>query len=198
MKDSDLTSEQIAAIKKAFDNTLTDSVWQESNFLRAMKKRLEHIREEFLLEVGDKDKDRIETSSNLANRVALRAGQQEIFISLYTSNGGQLTAWEKIIVNLPRQLISRPVYAGEKEVIDRIKSKANPENEAYICAYIDKSDIKDLPEDKIPHDRLNKPLLTIKDKALSLENITRFVHSTGTYQYVDGRLELHSRETDTG
>ena len=46
--------------------------------------------------------------------------------------------------------------------------------------------------DKTPVDKLGKPLLTLKDKSLSLDNINRFVHITGTYQYGQGRLVKNS------
>ncbi|WP_367606367.1 Dot/Icm secretion system protein IcmQ [Legionella sp. W05-934-2] len=188
MKEDKLTRDQIQSIRNAFDKALNEGPWQETNFLRAMGKQLEKIRDNFLVEVGEKSSDAAETSSNLANRVALRSGQQEIYISLYSSSGNQLSSWEKVIANLPRQLISRPIYEDEERVRSRIKSKSMPVNEAYVCAYIDKDDIKILPKDKIPHDKLNHPLLTVKDRAITLDDITRFVHLSGTYQYREGRL----------
>lgn len=192
MKDDNLDSEQIKAIREAFDKAINSGPWKESNFLRAMGKRLEKIRDNFLFEVGENLPGSVETSSNLANRVALRSGQQEVYISLYCSNGGQISAWEKVIANLPRQLVSRPIYADEEQIRKRIKSKSTPANEAYVCAYVCKDDIKELPKDKIPHDKLDHPLLTLKDRAISLDDITRFVHMSVTYQYVEGRLVKNS------
>ncbi len=188
MKEENLTPEQIQAIREAFDHAIKDGPWQESNFLRTMGKRLENIRDDFLFEVGQKSGESADSPSSLDNREELKSGHQEVFISLYNSSGDQISAWERVIANLPRQLISRPIYADEQNITALIKSKGTPKNEAYVCAYINKEYIKDVPEDKIPHDRLNHPLLTVKDRALSLDDITRFVHLSGTYKYEEGRL----------
>ena len=187
MKEDNLEPEQIEAIRNAFDYAIKNGPWEESNFLRTMGKRLEKIREEFLVEAGVKSPSGLNANEDLDD-ASPRSGQKEIFISLYSSNGGQLSAWEKLIVNLPRQLISRPIYADEESIQNRIKSKSIPVNEAYVCAYICKGDIKTIAEDKIPHDKLNNPLLTVKDRAISLDDITRFVHMSGTYSYIEGRL----------
>lgn len=59
---------------------------------------------------------------------------------------------------------------------------------AYVAIYISQSDILHLSADKAPVDKLGKPLLTLKDKSISLENISRFVHVSGVYRYSNGRL----------
>ena len=95
--------------------------------------------------------------------------------------------WERIVNNLPKQIISRPIYADEENANQLIRSKENKLNEAYVAIYINQSDIIPMG-DKTPTDRLGKPLLTLKDKSLSLNNINRFVHVSGVYQYLAGKL----------
>ena len=99
-----------------------------------------------------------------------------------------LQAWERIITNLPKQMLSRPIYALEEDVNNFIKTKENKNNEAYVSFYINPLDILTLATEKMHLDKLGKPLLTLKDNALILENIERFVHVTGEYQFVKGRL----------
>lgn len=188
MKEDNLTPEQIRSIQKAFDHAINNGPWQESNFLRTMGKRLEKIRDDFLLEIGQNPSSSDVAAKHAATQLAHRSGKKEIYIALYSSNGAQLSAWEKLIANLPRQLVSRPIYAEEKDIVDLIKSKSIPQNEAYICALIHEDDIKSVPEDKIPRDRLDHPLITVKDRAISLDDISRFVHISGTYQYLEGHL----------
>ena len=70
-----------------------------------------------------------------------------------------------------------------------IKTKENKVNEAYVSMYINQSDILEMSVDKAHVDKLGKPLLSFKNKSLSLENINNFVHLSDTYQFYHGRLE---------
>jgi intracellular multiplication protein IcmQ len=132
--------------------------------------------------------EKTKIASHLLNRVALRAGQQEVFVSLYSSEGSVLQSWEPIVANLPKQMVSRPIYADEEDIKALIKTKEKKNNEAYVSMYIAQSDILILPSDRTPMDKLGKSLLILKDKSLSLDNINRFVHQSGVYRYVNGKL----------
>lgn len=183
----ELSEQQTQAILKALDDAIDNGPWDESNFLRVIGKNLQVLREEFASQVNASP-EKLKFASHLANRIALRTGQQEIFVSLYTSEGMKLNSWERLLTNLPKQIISRAIYANEDDVMTWIRSKDNPTNEAYVSIYINQSDLLSLSAEKTPKDKLGKPLLTLKDKAISLDNINRFVHKTGTFQFVHGRL----------
>jgi intracellular multiplication protein IcmQ len=191
MKD-ELSEQQTGAILKALDEAIAEGPWEDSNFLRVIGKNLREIRASFYSELNTDGKEKARVASHLANRVALRSGQQEIFIALYSSNGNNLQTWEKILMNLPRQMISRPIYADEEDVKALIRTKVNKNNEAYVSMYISQNDILSLPVDKTSMDKLGKPLLTLKDKSLSLDNIHYFVHRTGTYHFHQGKLVKNS------
>lgn len=187
-----LTKQQTDAILQALDKAITTGPWEESNFLRVIGKNLQEIRNNFAnLLSGNQDVNQSDTTVQ-DNRAAQRASQQEVFIALYASDGNNLQSWERILANLPRQLISRPVYTEELNVQNLIKSKENKVNEAYVAVYISQSDILTLPSDKIPCDKFGKPLLTLKDRSLNLDNISRFIHLSGTYNYQKGRLIKNS------
>ncbi|MGC1181615.1 Dot/Icm secretion system protein IcmQ [Legionella sp.] len=183
-----LSDEQNEAILQALDEAIKNGPWDKSNFLRAIGKNLNDIRENFVEQLGSRTKEQIKEDIYLANRLALRSGQQEVFVSLYSSDGTNIQSWERIVSNLPRQMISRPIYADVEHVKALIKIKENKQNEAYIGIYINQKDIISLPPDKILMDKLGNPLLTLKDKTLDLENISSFVHATGVYQFYRGRL----------
>ncbi|MCW8398710.1 Dot/Icm secretion system protein IcmQ [Legionella sp. PATHC038] len=186
------TKEHNDAILKALDYAIQNGPWDKSNFLRSIGNRLVGIRDNFSKKINARSQAQIQSDTNLANRLALRGNQQEVFISLYTSDGSNLQSWERIIFNLPRQMISRPIYEQEDQVKALIKSKENKQNEAYVGIYINKTDIIPLAPDKILYDRLGSPLLTLKDRSLDLENITQFVHISGIYKYSRGRLTKES------
>ncbi len=183
-----LTDEQNAKILKALNKAIEEGPWDKSNFLRMIGKNLISIRDNFLARLGAKTDHEIRAESHLANKMALRTNQQEIFISLYSFDGTNIQSWEKIVANLPKQTTSRPIYVHEENLKDVLKLKDNKNNEAYVAIYIDKHDILALAPDKVPKDKLGTPLLSLKDRSINTENISRFVHVTGTYQFLKGRL----------
>jgi intracellular multiplication protein IcmQ len=187
-----LSNEQITAILDALDEALRNGPWEKSNFLRVMGKNLQELRDNFAKKANAPSSAQIKSDSLLAHRQSLRESQQEVFVSVYCADGTNIQSWEKIVMNLPRQMISRPIYADETQVKDLIKSKVHKENEAYVGIFVNKTDILHLSADKTLVDKLGSSLLALKDKSLDLENITRFVHMTGVYNYSRGRLTKES------
>lgn len=187
MKSEALTKQQSDAVLQALNTALEEGPWNESNFLKIIGKNLRAIRDEFANEIESSIK-KPDSNAYLANRMALRRGQQKIYIALYSSDGANLRSWEKILANLPRQMISRPIYSDENDVIAIIKTKEFRINEAYVSIYIGENEILEISADKLPLDKLGKPLLSLKDKALNVDNIIFFVHESNTYEYKQGRL----------
>jgi intracellular multiplication protein IcmQ len=186
MKD-ELSKQQTDAILKILDDLVEQGGWESSAFLRVIGKKLQAIRDDASTRIASYRPDNAKITSHLANRVALRNGQQEIFVALYSSDGANIQSWERILGNLPKQMISRPIYASEEDVNQAIRAKDNKINEAYVAIYVNQNDLLSMG-DKTPQDRFGKSLLTLKDKSLNLENINRFVHVSGIYQYASGRL----------
>ncbi|MBA2657023.1 MAG: Dot/Icm secretion system protein IcmQ [Tatlockia sp.] len=186
---NELTKQQSKAILEALDEAIETGAWDESNFLRALGKNLKGIRDNFAKQLNAKD-DLAQSINELAATTLSmkRESQQEVFIALYSSEGHNIQTWERILANLPRQIISRPIYANEEDLIFSIKSKENKNNEAYVAVYISQADILKLHQDKIPFDKFGKPLLSLKDRTVNLDNVTRFVHISGTYSFAKGRL----------
>ncbi|WP_028388111.1 Dot/Icm secretion system protein IcmQ [Legionella fairfieldensis] len=183
----ELTEQQTREILNAFDEALKNGPWEESNFLRVIGKSLREIRDNFASHLNG-DEEIVKGDSSSVNPLAQRSDHRAIYVSLYSSEGNNLQAWERILANLPRQMISRPVYENEVSVQHLIKSKENKVNEAYVVIYINHADILPVPPDKILTDKFGNPLMNLKDRSLRLENIVQFVHLSGTYRYVKGRL----------
>ncbi len=189
MKD-ELSKQQSDDILKALDEAIEEGPWEASNFLRVIGKNLHEIRDVFAAESNTTPGETSGIVSHLANRIALRSGQQEVFVALYSSDGSNVSSWERILMNLPKQMISRPIYADEEDIKALIRTKLNKINEAYVSMYINQSDILFLSPDKTPVDKLGKPLLSLKNKSLNLDNINRFIHQSGTYHYAHARLSI--------
>lgn len=193
----ELSEKQTQEILKVLDDLLEQGPWDSSNFLTLIGKKLRDIRDNFALHTNNTGKKNGQLTSDLASRMALRSGQIEIFILLYSSSGNQINSWNQIVNNLPRQVVSRPVYSSEDDVKEMIRTKVNPQNEAYVSVYIRKEDILEVAPDKIPYDKLGKPLLILKNHAIKLDNIHQFIHTSGFYTYAGGRLiKSSSNERD--
>ncbi len=188
MKNDELNEQQINAILKALDDAITQGPWEKTNFLRVMGRNLRGIRDDFEKQVHSFSHKKTALKSYIAQQLSLRRGQKKIYVSIYSSDGSNLRSWEQLINNLPRQIISRPIYADENDVQEIIKLKENKLNEGYVSVYIGDNDILPISPDKCPTDKLGKPMLTLKDKTILLDNVDCFVHQTGIYHYSQGRL----------
>ena len=183
-----LSEQQTSAILKALDDALDQGPWEDSNFLKAIGKNLRKIRDDFVAELNAPSPLEVKRSEQVAHRMALHGGQIKVFVSLYSSDGTNLQSWERILMNLPRQMISRPIYESEEDVKALIRIKENKDNEAYVSIYVNQSDILPVSPDKVPVDKLGRPLLLLKDRSLQLENIDHFIHKVTCYEYARGRL----------
>jgi intracellular multiplication protein IcmQ len=188
MKD-ELTETQVNVILDALNEAIDNGPWEESNFLRVIGKNLREIRDNLVNEMSRGDLSHAtKREANHAYQELMRSSMKLVYIALYSSEGKNLQAWERILANLSRQVLSRPIYSDELDVQFFIKSKENILNEAYVAIYIDHSNILTLAADRVPKDKFGKPLMTLKDRALLLENISYFVHNSIRYTYSKGRL----------
>lgn len=188
MKD-ELTEEQAREILDALDEAINKGPWEESNFLRIFGKKLRGMRDDFASEMNrDQNAASAGMDAQKAHQELMQDKQRQIFIALYSSEGSNLQSWERILTNLARQVLSRPIYAEERDVQYFIKSKENRINEAYVAIYVNIEDILVLPSDKVLKDRFGKPLITLKDRAINVENISYFQHNESQYQYYRAHL----------
>ncbi len=185
MKD-ELSQYQIDEILKILDDMLEKGPWEESNFLKLIGKNISNIRSDFLKHIELSDMESLQKISKQPSNN--NTEQQEIYISLYSSLGDKLISWERILLNLPRQTVSRPIYENEEDVKAAIRSRGNSVNEAYVAVQINKNAILMVDQDKTPVDKLGKPLLTLKDNAISLDKVHYFTHLSHRYEWSGGKL----------
>lgn len=188
MNNEELTKEQADAVLQALDNAITQGPWEETNFLKVIGKNLREIRADFVSRMELTAKVSAQATDHQIHQHALHRDQKKVCVALYSSNGKNMQSWEWIVTNLPRQMISRPIYVEEEDVKAIIKTKENKINEGYVIIYIDEHDILPVDDDKVPMDKLGKPRLLLKDGAFKLNNLDCFVHQSGRYRYSQGRL----------
>lgn len=181
-----LTEEQVSKALSILDEALSNGPWEETPFLAMIGKKLSALREEFLH--GENNDGMSWAAQKLTNSIEQRANMTKVYVALYASNGGNLQSWERVITTLSSHLISRAIYANEEDIKAFIRSKPNPVNDGYVAIYIDPQDILTQPPEKIIKDKLGKPLLSLKNKAFSLDNLDVFVHQTGIFRWKNNRL----------
>jgi intracellular multiplication protein IcmQ len=187
-------SEEIIRSKillKSLEKTIKEGPWDESVYLSNIGKKLKeyHYRiKEALQALETSDHTQPSKTSDLAHRIAQRAGQTEVFISLYNAQGNDLAKWAKLLMGLQAQAVSRPIYADEDDVRALVRSKVHKQSEAYVVVYVDKDKIIPLAEDVLPRDKLGHVLLTLKDGAVKPQQVVSFMHASGRYVFKDNKL----------
>ncbi len=187
MADDELSKEKLQEIADALDRVVSDLPWQQSVFLKALGKKFEIIRDEFIENSGLKPKD--EASHIKKDPFALKDNQIEVFVALYNAQGGDINQWAKVVMNVSKLSISRPIYSTEKAVREMMRSSAHIANEGYVSAHINKSDILPAPEDRAPRDKLGNILLLLKETAITPQCVRKFYHKSGIYTLKKGELE---------
>lgn len=187
-------------VLKALDDTIEKGPWEKTVFLGAIGKKLKEVRFKFKNRMRFLDPSFEETEvEQVAKQVAEQeavlaipektADQDEAFVSLYNADGINLEKWTKLLLALDKQIVTRPVYGSENEIRGIMRAKTVRKNDAYAAFYVNKADIIQPKEGKVPMDRMGNPLLMLRDSALKMENITRFCHETGVYVLRGGVLQ---------
>jgi len=182
-----LSNEDVAVVLKTLDDLLTKSPWAASDFLGAIAKKIQVLRDDFAKR-AEAPTTIVNPAHEMVFDAAGQATRREIFVALYSSTGANLQSWEQILASLPNQIISRPVYSTEIDVQERMRASLNPTNEAYAVVLVDLVIIIAEPPEKARKDKYGKPLLSIREKAISMNQIIRFVHRNESYLLKDGHL----------
>lgn len=180
-----LNKQQQADILKALDTAIAVDVWSKSSTLRVIGKRLTSIRDNFQQAITGAQP---ELKTNEKSTQTNETDKIQVFVSLYSSTGDDLRSWERILSTLPKQIVSRPIYAKEQDAEGLLRSSPKRQNEAYLCLWIDSAQIQSISEEKLPRDRSGHPLLTLKGRAMSADYEATFVHLSGRYRYANGKL----------
>lgn len=187
---SESFKEKCKDILTTLDKAITEGPWEETNFLKAVGKKLKQLREDFVVQTNlDNDVEAHAEAKKLSDDI-LPSGYQLIYIAMYSFEGSNLKTWERIITNLGNQTISRPIYADEQDVKNFQKTKENKVNEGYVEVMVLTADIMPVSSEKMPYDKLGRPLVTLKDKSIKLQNVRRFEHMGHTYKLNRGSLVL--------
>lgn len=181
-------------ILSKLEKLIREGVWDTSAYLKSIGKRLNDYQQQLTEAIEREDlKGGAKNATGNVDKRLHNENFQEIYLSLYSADGTNLAKWEKILLSLPKQAITRPAYKHESELKTLIRSKRMPNNEAYVAIDIDKIHIRSPDPRKIPRDRLGHELLILQENAVKVENITRFYHTSGVYRFTDKHLIKEQR-----
>lgn len=171
---TNLSKEKIAELSKKLVDSISKLLqtgdWEESLFLRTMKKRLEAVKEE-----AQQLTNTPGNASKIIEQTVLSPDQVKVYISLYQFQGNNLSIWQNMLKALPKYSINRPIYNNEENARKFIRSKPDIHRHAYVIVAIKKDSI--MPINSQLKDNFDSQLLTLKEDAIQTENILAFVHA---------------------
>jgi intracellular multiplication protein IcmQ len=178
---------------KLFEELFAACDWNSSLFIRNAIKPLQKLQqdaEEILKKLSADIDQTTETPAQRETRFALeeRPGYIKTFISLYQSEGSNLQKWQGALKNLVDQSVSRPIYRKEENIKELLRSKSDPMRQAYAVIFVPELSIIQAYQGKPSVDQFGNELLTIKERAITLENIVELVHMGHRYAFVNGKL----------
>lgn len=172
----------LRAIVETIDHVMETGDWESSLFLRNTLKPLMQIKSDAELELR-KLLDIAEETRYTAQVPA--EDEQEVYISLFQSDGYNMGKWAMQLRSLERYVVGRPIYAVETDVQKRLSLRAEAAmNEAYAVVIVKKSDMQMGQR----QDQFGLRLAVLKDTALKNGRIIGFVYQGMRYYFVDGQL----------
>lgn len=188
-KQPDKETKHNLEILKALNDAIEKGPWEENVFFQAIRKKLIDAREKFKQEVNLTDADiELEGETQIASRIAKKKGLIEIFILLYNAHGTDIHKWQAILNALHAHVLSRPIYKNEQHAKAALRAASNKQNEAYVSVFVNEHDIVEATLERSHTDRFGNELLILREGAIFKENIHRFVHKTGSYEFENQKL----------
>lgn len=169
-------------ILKSLNQVLDAGNWDESLFLRNSVKPLKQLRERVLHIL------KTVTGEEADAKDALPAGTQFVYVSLFQSKGHDLRQWEMQLRSLHRYMSGRPAYAREEDIESLIRSKISPEGDAYVILAVPLDAIREVEYMPTRLDRQGRELVSLKEGAVTPDQIIEFVHVKKRYRFINGKL----------
>lgn len=167
-------SEAAVKLINILDDLLKNKEWESTLLLRTAKKRLQALRDE-AQQIANELNPSFSSKEPAQITEVIKEGYVKVYISLYQTQGSNLKIWHNMLKSLAKYSITRPVYDNEEYVRELIRSKPDMQRHGYAAVTVKKSGI--IGSEKVNLDQFNHKLLTLKEGAVTLENIIEFVHA---------------------
>lgn len=179
-----LARELIDALDKAIDK----GPWEKGLIFQNIGKQLKDLREQCVTHLKV-SAPTTQQARQRSQRPAEASGDcRTVYISLYMSQGDDMSKWEKLLRNIQNQATTRPIYKDEEELRTMLRAKADKTNEAYVAIMVKNQDVMPPPSGDTPTDKLGHDLLILKPEAIKADNIVDFMHKSGHYAFENNQL----------
>lgn len=172
-----LTPSQIGQkLVTIFDELLTTGDWENSLFLRASASRLKELRSQAQQLSEAKEEGSEIGEFDFSQHKPLESGFVRVFVTIYQVEGANLQNWLNVIKALHEHSVTRPVYRKEEHAQKFVRSKMDIGRHGYVIVNIREDSIYQLGKGPVV-DAFGNELLSLKEKAIRLENIVGFIHA---------------------
>jgi len=173
------------AVINTVDHVTSAGEWDSSLFLRNTIKPLIAIKAEAQAEL---ERLQLKAGEKSVTVQAASENEVEVYISLFQSDGYNISKWAMQLRSLDRYVVGRPIYKTEADVSNRIRLRNAGGNEAYVAVVVKKTDVQSDQFAAPLKDQFDHPLILLKEVALKNGRINAFVHEGMRYHFVDGQL----------
>lgn len=175
-------------IVQLMDEALTKHDWSTSPYVRMVASKLREYREQLAHYIQSESNAQAEQQVHSA----IPEGMKAMYVVLYSQEGENLKSWEPILLNLPEQIFTRPVYEEELSAKQFVNSKINKNNYAYCICYIHLNEIIQEHHEASARDPLGNRLIRLRNPSLKNHHIIRLYHAGHWYVYQDQKLTLEA------
>ncbi len=183
---------EIELVKKlidSLDEAIKKGPWEKGLLFQTIGKKLMAFKEELLQELQlELPEHYSKTTKSVASKYENLPDYLTVYVSIYMTDGMNISKWEKFLTTLSSNFSSRPIYKSEEDIRQVLRTKDNKTNDAYIVAHIKIQDILAPNTPLPPTDKYGHELLVLRQGAIHPHNISQFSHVTGRYIFQDGRL----------
>lgn len=183
--------EYLQKFHDTYREMLSNEHWEDSPFMKVLHAKLSKVIAEFDEIIGVSSSEKIEqVVDDSLEREAnyLSQDMRLVYIYLYTSEGKTLAAWERVISNISKQYVSRPIYLVEDDVQGAAQFSPILINAGYIAVWVKSSAIIVEDEAHQIKDKFGKRLITLKDRSVDIKNIEYFWNNYMLYQWKESGL----------
>lgn len=186
-----LTIEEVQKVQEIMNQLLTEKDWEQASYLKILRQELEKIYSTFNTlanQVYSQVNEETEARAQFLNFD--KSNFQLVYISIYSSEGENLDAWQRILFNLPKQFITRAIYENEYDVQDAIKQAPVFVNAAYVAVWVDKNAILSTEGFPPQLDKIGHQLLNLRDRSVQLNKIDYFWNNMSKYRWINDGLDF--------
>lgn len=167
----------------ALNTAIETGPWSKGLLFEAIGNKLKLLRDQFQQELDVSIEEQSPTSQQNSLSKTGESSWVLAYLSLYIIEGNDIKKWEKLLSNLGSNIVTRPIYKNEEDLLTALRAKETKLNDAYVCVRLRAADIINPPDNMPPVDRFGHELLIVRQGGISSSNIVYFIHNNLRYKF---------------